>query len=322
MSLSSDLTNLCSHSEAGTGFRLGSGRALRLRFEVPMIGKKPPRVSLHAPYWLVPSGKSSNLCTAGASALIAGALLVGLHSWDIRGQEPVWQEVLQAGSFICHAEFPFSQTSAVRDQLLRLEHDLAHALGIEPRPILVEVFLLADQSRYRAFLAHYFPDVPYRRALYIRRDGRTMVMTFRSPQLEVDLRHECVHALLHGWLPYLPLWLDEGLAKYFEQPPGRRAFEHPYLRTVRFQAWLGYRLALEELESLHDMTQMGAREYRASWAWVHYLLHGPAEVNEELRAYLQEIQRLNMPGPLSVRLRKQVPDLEKSFLAHFRSWKP
>lgn len=251
------------------------------------------------------------------------ALVVALASTGfLRAYEPVWQEVMQVGSFLCHAEFSLARRPELTEQLLRLEHDLAQALGVEPRPVMVEVFLLADQSRYRSFVARYFPDVPYRRALYVRRQGRTMVMAYQSPQLEVDLRHECVHALLHGWLAYVPLWLDEGLAEYFEQPPGRRAFEHPHLRTVRFQAFIGRNPSLERLEALTDMAQMKEGEYRASWAWVHYLLHGPTEVNDLFRLYLQQIQVQAPAEPLSVQLRRQVPDLDKSFRAHFRSWKP
>ena len=35
-------------------------------------------------------------------------------------------------------------------------------------------------------------------------------------RLEEDLRHEATHALLHVAVGDLPLWLDEGLAEYFE----------------------------------------------------------------------------------------------------------
>ena len=37
-------------------------------------------------------------------------------------------------------------------------------------------------------------------------------------RLADDLRHEMTHAYLHSVVPDVPLWLDEGLAKYFELP--------------------------------------------------------------------------------------------------------
>ena len=40
--------------------------------------------------------------------------------------------------------------------------------------------------------------------------------------LRTDLRHELTHALLHGVLKDVPLWLDEGLAGFFELPPDAR----------------------------------------------------------------------------------------------------
>ena len=49
-----------------------------------------------------------------------------------------------------------------------------------------------------------------------RRDSERVVYTYSSPRLEEDLRHEATHALLRGSFGDLPLWLDEGLAEYFE----------------------------------------------------------------------------------------------------------
>lgn len=262
--------------------------------------------------WDVPKALGSLLpVTLAAAWLLAGPRTYGQ-----------WVEVCQLGSFLCHAEFPVDEVPGLRDVFPRTEADLAQTLGLQPLPLTVEVYLLASEQNYRQFLVRHFPDVPYRRALYIRRDGRSVLVAYRGSELLVDLRHECVHALLHGWLPYVPLWLDEGLAEYFEQPPGRRAFEHPHLKLVRFWAFLGRNPSLEKLESLTDMAALGEKEYRASWAWVHYLIHGPGEINDEFRFYLQQIQSGAPPSPITPRLRAKLPDLDKGFRAHFRSWHP
>ena len=57
-----------------------------------------------------------------------------------------------------------------------------------------------------------------RRAFFLAQGSRQVVYTYFNPQLEVDLRHEATHALLHLAIAELPLWLDEGLAEYFEVP--------------------------------------------------------------------------------------------------------
>src|SRR5947209_8380306 len=45
------------------------------------------------------------------------------------------------------------------------------------------------------------------------------VYTFNGDHIRQDLRHELTHALLHSVLKDVPLWLDEGLAEFFELPP-------------------------------------------------------------------------------------------------------
>ena len=53
-----------------------------------------------------------------------------------------------------------------------------------------------------------------------------------------DLRHEMTHAYLHAVVPNVPLWLDEGLAKYFELPRQQHGLNQPYVRQVA--AAVGY----------------------------------------------------------------------------------
>jgi hypothetical protein len=65
---------------------------------------------------------------------------------------------------------------------------------------------------------------------------------------------------------------------------------------------------------------MGAVEYRQAWAWVHFMMNGPAEANAELIAYLDSIRAYSPPGVLSQRLQQRIPDLDARFLEHFRSW--
>jgi hypothetical protein len=78
--------------------------------------------------------------------------------------------------------------------------------------------------------------------------------------------------------------------------------------------------SIESLEECGDLSQMGSVEYRFSWAWVHFMLHGPLPAHRELVHFLADIQRGNPPGVLSQRLRGVLPQLENQFAAHFKSW--
>ena len=82
----------------------------------------------------------------------------------------------------------------------------------------------------------------------MKEGGLAGVYAYRHDGSAVDLRHECTHALLHARLPMVPLWLDEGLAKYFEVPAEQRAFDHPYFGWLRWDMRLGMIRTVSDLE--------------------------------------------------------------------------
>ena len=71
------------------------------------------------------------------------------------------------------------------------------------------------------YLTRNFPSVPSRRAFFLETDTRLAVYAHWSDRVAEDLRHEVAHGYLHSVVPGLPLWLDEGLAEYFEVPRGQ-----------------------------------------------------------------------------------------------------
>jgi hypothetical protein len=127
--------------------------------------------------------------------------------------------------------------------------------------------------------------------------------------------------LLHASLPMVPLWLDEGLAEYFEAPRDERASENPHINAIRWGARLGRVPSIENLEGKETLDDMDRADYRQSWAWTHFMLHGPHEAHDELVRFLADIQASTPPGLLSERLRRRIPDLDSRFADHFRSWR-
>jgi hypothetical protein len=183
----------------------------------------------------------------------------------------------------------------------------------------VHLFLFQSQATYEGYLKQHFPRVPYRRALFIKARGPGMVFAYQGTDFGIDVRHECTHALLNAWLPRVPLWLDEGLAEYFEVSGEQRREQNPHHATVQALIRLGQFPRLEELEALEQVNEMGRDEYRDAWAWVHFMLHGPPEVRHELTRYLDELAAGSNPGRLSNRLRRRLPELNRRLAEHFSS---
>lgn len=265
---------------------------------------------------MLPTRNDCLLSRVAAAVAILMAL-DGHHAGAANG----WPDERIAGPFAWHADFPLDSCRSLLDEMAWLQRDLIRTLNLHPTQETIHLFLFHREAVYRRYVAEYLPNVPYRRALFVKERGPGMVFAYRNADLAIDLRHEGTHALLHASLPMVPLWLDEGLAEYFEVPAADRAFNHPHLPSVRWGVRWGNVPAMQRLEQLRDLQEMGQTEYRHAWAWVHFLVHGPADARDEFLRYLGDIQGHTPPGTLSERLARRVPDLDREFADHFRRWR-
>ena len=161
--------------------------------------------------------------------------------------------------------------------LTRLHADVTAALDLPPTARDVTVYLFPDEPAYRRYLDFAHPGLPPRRAYFVGTAAALHVYTFLGDRTAEDLRHETVHGLLHASLPGVPLWLDEGLAEYFETPePGAPNGDYPELLARSVAA--GWRPDLRRLESLEDFAALTRQDYAESWAWVHFLMGGDRAV--------------------------------------------
>ena len=253
------------------------------------------------------------------------AVLVTALFWQVKGvsaSASEWADVRAAGAFVCRANFSLRGYEVLLGDLAGLQEDLVRVLGVPAAEERIELYLFRSESGYRRYLETYFPGVPYRRALYVKRGGPGVVLAFDSAELAVDLRHECTHALLHAVLPMVPLWLDEGLAEFFEVSPSRRAYGNPHLSRVRWNARFGVKTAVGRLERKGSVADMRGSDYRDAWAWVHFMLYGSSEGHAELVLFLRDISAGIPPGSLEARLSERIPGLGREYLAHFRGWAP
>lgn len=231
-----------------------------------------------------------------------------------------WVEQRQIGPFAVHSQISLTDYAGLFADLEQIQQDLKRCLAIGDPRAPIQMYLFADKANYRRFIDANFPDAPDRPALFIKRGGVCMVFAYQSKQFEIDVRHETTHALLHADLPMVPLWLDEGLAEYFEMAPKDRALGNSYLGTMRLMTQLGIAPKITALEKKASVSEMGGSHYRYCWAWVHFMLHGSREAHGELVRYLDDIRAMTPPGQLSDRLSRRIPRLNKQFVKHFRTW--
>jgi hypothetical protein len=207
--------------------------------------------------------------------------------------------VVRASQYTFTTDFEIERNDPLIVELERLREKMVETLGIIPPSTPIRVMIFDDRDRYLTFLKSYFPELPDRRAFFIQEgeDQRT-VFAVKGDRLTADLRHEVAHALMHGAGCRIPLWLDEGLAEYFEScelPAGRHAGHVQKLAAARQEGW---KPSLQRLESIIDLWQMKPADYRESWLWVHYCLHS----TEENRQSLIETVRPRDDGPSRLKL--------------------
>jgi hypothetical protein len=122
--------------------------------------------------------------------------------------------------------------------------------------------------------------------------------------------------VLHSVLKDVPLWLDEGLAEYFELPADNQGVNPAHVEQLRRGSASGARPNLPRLESLSQVKDMTPAEYRESWAWVHLMLRGSPETKRVLLDYVQQLRTNPNPGPLQPRLVAVVANLNDLLEAH------
>lgn len=251
-------------------------------------------------------------------------VLIGVGLWlSLAGRlcdASDWVDSHAAGPFLCRAEFPLGEVRGLLDDLDGLQSDLESTLGLTVGEGQVEINLFRNRISYLRYLSNRVPEGMNRQALYVQGSDMSRVYAYRQRELDVDVRHEATHALLHNALPFVPLWLDEGLAEYFEAPRLLRASGNEHLRDLKWAIRFGWRPDLNRLENKTDITQMNGKDYRDSFAWVHFLLHGPPEAKQVLDEYFADIRDGKAPGLLSERLRAKILNAEARVVQHLKGF--
>ncbi len=220
--------------------------------------------------------------------------------------------------YVLYHDFELDKTDPLFAELDALPEQVFGELKLPPSTAVVQVFLFDTQERYERYMKVKYRNLPTRRAYFIaepRAGGadELKIFTWMGDHLATDLRHELTHALLRSVLKEVPLWLDEGLAGYFELPPYQDAVNPQHLDALRRSA---FQPDLARLEKFTLVAQMEKPEYREAWAWVHLMLRSGPAAKKVLHQYLQALRTDPNPGPLLPRLREAIPEPEQALVDH------
>lgn len=244
-----------------------------------------------------------------------------LLGWAGRGQA-VWVEEHSRFPFVIRADYRVENPSTILAELSELQTELTEKLGVQPATEWIELYLFRDQHSFQDYVSRQFPGFESRRALFIQGRGPAMVLAYRGENLGTDVRHETTHALLRAHTARLPLWLDEGLAEYFELSPEQRrsdAQHDPKLQAaMRKPEWP----RLTKLERETDVKRFDQRDYVAARTWARYLIDGPSDVQIQLRAFLAEAADREPERTLRDRLSELNLDVEQTMRAYWQGLAP
>jgi len=223
------------------------------------------------------------------------------------------------GQLVIHSDFPLAASHRLLGELCARRIDLADRLAIPVSEEPIHVYLFEDADRFGGFVRLYYPDFPPRRAYFLETDTRLQVYAQWGDNVAEDLRHEVTHGYLHAVVPNLPLWLDEGLAEYFEVPRGSGGLNRAHLVDLAGRLQAGqWKPDLDRLETFDRPFEMAQHDYAESWAWVHFLLEAGPEGRRLLDEYLLDLRRRGSAEPISARLRRWLPQPEQALVDHVR----
>ena len=222
---------------------------------------------------------------------------------------------IRSNQLLLLSDFQIPKRHPLLLDLERLQAEIRSSLDLPPQRDDVVVYLFGDQAAYRRFLDATYPKLPGRRAYFVGTSYELAVYTFWGERVREDLRHEYTHGVLHACLNHVPLWLDEGLAEYFEVPrPGQQRAD--YATQLAQALDKGWRPDLKRLELLSDFSQMRRIDYQEAWTWVHFMLHASPETREVLLSYLNDLRHSTLPESLHERLQRVHPEIEQRMLAY------
>lgn len=218
-----------------------------------------------------------------------------------------------------HSDFRLPRRHRLVDELVARRRDIADRLLLPMSDEPINIFLFQDENRFRKYLRRNHPLFPNRRAFFVKNDTDLLVYAHWGDRVAEDLRHEVTHGYLHSCVPRIPLWMDEGLAEYFELPRGSNGLHHDHIFYLVERAKTGdWKPSLERLEHLDDAAGLTQQDYAESWLWVHYLMESDPRLRKALQDQLARVRMSGQTASLTEQLERilESDDLEGELVEH------
>ncbi|MEA1950173.1 MAG: DUF1570 domain-containing protein [Planctomycetota bacterium] len=202
---------------------------------------------------------------------------------------------------IVHSDFELPANHRLLDDLIARSGDLSRELSLPSSDEPIHVYLFEDSQQYNSFMRVRHPNAPPTRAAFHETDTRLQVYAHWGDRVAEDLRHEVMHGYIHSVVPNAPLWLDEGLAEYFEVPRGTGGLNRTHVAWLASHLRAGdWRPDLDRLERLSPAEGMTRGDYAEAWAWVHFLLQSKDRTRRELLGnHLRRLRQHGSSEPIS-----------------------
>lgn len=221
------------------------------------------------------------------------------------------QHTVNSKHFVIHSNVRLDSDNVLVQELEDVRERLFATLRLPEQRDPVNVYLFSNEASYRYYMNTTWQNLPPRRAYFVGTSRELAVYSFLGSNVQEDLRHEFTHGLLHASLRTVPLWLDEGLAEYFEVDPNVSEAIHVEhvneWKKAKQESWSPNLFRLEMLSDFRDMTQ---RDYAEAWGWVHYMLQTSDETAEVLLQYVASLESAKIAPRL-------LPQLEAAAPAYF-----
>jgi tRNA A-37 threonylcarbamoyl transferase component Bud32 len=273
-----------------------------------------------------PMGRIARI-RSGAAVFFAGlaiavSMCVGCQTVDHAVALPVRYSV-PGDQLLVLSDFKLQKDHELIRELNGLREQVTTILDLPVKRDPIVVYLFKDETEYRRYMNATYPRLPPRSAYFVGTSTELAVYTHWGQNVREDLRHEYTHGLLHSGLKRVPLWLDEGLAEYFEVAgPKPGGMNHDYAEHLAQAVASGWRPDLKRLENLDDSAQMKRADYQEAWAWVHYFLNTTPQAKTALVTYLAELRTNPHPKTISHRLRSGIPEYDTQFVTYISHLRP
>jgi hypothetical protein len=266
-------------------------------------------VHFHDVFYFLIAALAFCAATAGCATLRTSATTVALPE----------KYTITLDQLVIHTNFPLPSQHRLLQEINAERLDVSNKFNLPVSDETINVYLFKDAEQFTEFIRIKYPTFPDRRAFFVETDTRLAVYAQWGDRMAEDLRHEVCHGYLHSVLTNLPLWLDEGIAEYFEVPRGTHGLNSPHVKELNELAKAGkWHPNIQRLESLRSPADMTETDYAESWAWVHWLVETEPIRKTLLQEYLADLRRTGSPTPLSQTLRRLGGDPEHELFDYVR----